>query len=321
MQESPTNLNSISIEWFKKPNELSRKELLEFARGVIYSLSAKGDGTTKEVHVTRIRNAFSKIGNPGVYRIALRLLVVLREVESLPNGYWLIAPFRVLRVRKHFIFVGSVPSVFGFLGDVEQHGLCRFVSEELAAKFPEQSIDSWMGRDKSTPKAVVDFFLENHRRKAVLTVNSADVEYLQFSVNTSKNVIYNWVAKPCLTILNEKVAICRQKIGNYYRYFSADLNLGGAVTETPLEVSIQRLIFALSSYWGTPIKTIVQTSLKHTKVTVSERLPSEEYRLALLYSDQILRSGRTTTYIVATHLSSSFLEKLTSLGCTLEITT
>ncbi|WP_162896930.1 hypothetical protein [Chromobacterium rhizoryzae] len=307
------------MSWLQAPDGRARVTLLEYVRGVVYSLSTTKEGGIKEVHVSRILNAFAKLGKPSLYRVGLKLLALLQEVEPLRGGYWLIAPFRVIEVENRFLFVGAVPSTYGYLGNVTNEGLGRFVTNDVAKQFPQQSIESWMGVATPDPASLIASFRRDHRYTATATINLADLECLKF-IKGGPHVgrRFAWVQHAHAVLSSDLIAVCRQKHGGTYRYFSASLRAGKVSAEAPIEQSLPRLMYALSSFVEAPVVARVRKGSSLAEVTIPERLPIEEYRLALLLSKDITRQGNYTTYSLASNLAPALLKCLTDLGCTLE---
>jgi len=310
--------HSLPLAWLKVPVEHDRAYLLEFVRGILYSLSASKSKHSKEVHVASIRNAFDKLGAPALYRVGLTLLALFREVEPLFGGYWLPTPFRVVEVEGQFVFVGAVPTALGFLGNVKNEGLCRILTQDIAAQFPRQSIDNWMGIRTLDPASIVSTFFQEHRLKAVPTATLTGLEYLGFmDRNHSAGRRFVWGPSPTSVSADHQIAICRQRHAGTYRYFSAGLRFGKVISEAPIGQSIQRLIFALASGAGMPIVACVRNGSEEVEVTVAERLPTEEYRLALLLSRHIVRHG-SSTFHLAPRFAPVLIKRLISLGCAVE---
>lgn len=309
---------SLSLDWLKAPVEHDRVSLLEFARGALYSLSASSDGRFREVHVSRIRNQFERLGVPNLYRVGLRLLELLREAESLFGGYWLPAPFRVVEIEGCPVFVGAVPTALGHVGNVVNQGLCRLLLPNVAVRFPRQDIDSWMGNPPTDPASLVASFIRAHTHKAVPTVYPAEIEYLDFAaIGAVASRRFVWVGRPSPVFADHRIAICRQRHGGAYRYFSADFRSGRVIAEAVIEQSIPRLMFALASQAAKPVLIRVRNG-SNTEVTVAERLPIEEYRLALLLSREIVRHGSSSTFHLAPQLAPALIKRLIGLGCVLE---
>lgn len=316
------NGQPVSAAWLQSPNERDRLALLEYTRGVLYSLSFSREIDTEKgrtIHVGRIRSAFCNLGAPTLYRLGLRLLHLLREVEPLFGGYWLLTPFRVVEVGSHYVFVGSVPSVSGRLGDIQYEGMGRYISHEIASRFPRQNINSWMGLPSTSAAQQVASFVSTHNKLAAPTIHAQDVEFFKAVGNGVHGRRFVWAQQPHAILPEERIALCRHKQFGISRYFSAELLRGIVVAEAPIDQSITRLMFALGNVRGFPVPV---TTLQHgacTQIGVSERLPIEEYRLALLLAADISRLGNATSYSVETSRAPALLKQLSDLGCSLEI--
>ncbi len=311
---------SIPIDWLQAPSEKDRASLAEFARGALCSLSMREDGNFAPVHVSRIQRAFKKIGVAGLYKGGLRLIQLLREAEPLHGGYWLPTPYRVVEIEDEFVFIGATPNAHGLLGNARMEGLSRFLAPDVADRFPRQSLESWMDVTSQDPPAIVAAFAAAHAHAEVRTSNLLDVTYLNLTPSrTTSHSQFQWCDKAVGVLSAGQIAICRQQYHGRIRYFSARLLKGSITTEAPLDIPISRLLFAMARHAGAPVRAIARPRQHDVEVTIGERLPIEEFRLALLLSREIVRTGRSTTFLLSPKLASAFCARLASLGCALEI--
>lgn len=311
---------SIPIDWLQAPGEKDRASLIEFARGTLCSLSMQEDGNFAPVHVSRIQRSFKKIGVAGLYKGGLRLIQLLREAEPLHGGYWLPTPYRVVEMEDEFAFIGATPNAHGLLGSTRMEGLGRFLAPDLADLFPRQSLEGWMDVTSQNSPAIVAAFAAAHAHAEVQTSNLLDVTYLNLSPSrATSHSQFQWCDKAVGVLSGGSVAICRQQYRGRLRYFSARLRKGRITTEAPIDIPISRLLFAIARHAGTPVMAIAQSGPHGVEVTIGERLPIEEFRLALLVSREIVRAGRSTTFLLSPKLASIFCARLASLGCALEI--
>ncbi|MEW8645700.1 MAG: hypothetical protein AB2563_06350 [Candidatus Thiodiazotropha endolucinida] len=309
---------SLPLEWLKAPADDNRVHLLEFLRGVLYSLSASKNKHSREVHVAQIRSAFDTLGVPALSRIGLKLLALFREAEPLYGGYWLPTPFRVIEVNDQYLFIGAVPTSLGYLGNVRNEGLCRLLTPEIAAQFPRQSISNWMGIQQTDPSSVVSKFFHDHKLKAVPTITIAGLEYLDFvTVGHKARRRFVWSTNPVPVNADHQIAVCRQRQAGAYRYFSAEIRSGKIISEATIEQSIPRLMFALARQVDKPVVASVFHGSEAIEVTIPERLPIEVYRLALLLSKHIVRRG-SSTFHLPPRFAPELIRRFISLGCVVE---
>lgn len=311
---------SIPFDWLQAPSEKDRASLVEFARGTLCSLSMREDGNFAPVHVSRIQRSFKKIGAAGLYKGGLRLIQLLREAEPLHGGYWLPTPYRVVEIEDELVFIGATPNAHGLLGSTRIEGLSRFLAPDVADRFPRQSLEGWMDVTSQDPPAIVAAFAAAHAHAEVRTSNLIDVTYLNLVPwRTTGHSQFQWYDKAVGVLSAGQIAICRQQYHGRIRYFSARLLKGGITTEAPIDIPISRLLFAIARHAGMPVRAITQSGPRGVEVTIGERLPIEEFRLALLVSREIVRTGRSTTFLLSPKLASAFCARLASLGCALEI--
>lgn len=315
-----TPCKSIPLDWLKAPSEEDRASLVEFTRGALCSLSIQEDGSFAPVHVSRIQRSFKKIAAAGLYKAGLRLIQLLREAEPLRGGYWLPTPFRVVEIDDECVFIGATPNAYGLLGSARMDGLSRFLARDVADRYPRQSLEGWMDLKSQDPASVVAAFAAAHAHAEVRTSNLVGVTFLNpIPWRATGHCQFQWCDKAVGVLSTEKIAICRQQYQGRVRYFSARLLKGSVTTEAPINISISRLLFAISHYAGTPVRAISRPGSQGVKVTICERLPAEEFRLALLLTREIVRAGRSTTFLLSPKLAPVFFAKLESLGCALEI--
>jgi hypothetical protein len=322
MPDSMVGPRTISLSWLQEPSEKDRTSLLDFTRGVLCSLSTSESGQAAPIHVTQIRRSFAKLGSPALYRAGLRLAELLREAEPLYGGYWLPTPYRVIDLNGELVFVGAATSVHPLLADVKVDGLCRLIAPGAAEHLPRQSLSSWMGLVPEDPRTIVPEFKDGHSQAEAATSHLMGVQYLKIvSDSATGRTRFVWIDRALATLPAEQIAICRQTYHGRVRHFSARLRNNVLATEAPIRVSVSRLLFALSRPLGRPVAALIRPKEGGTEVTVTERLPLAEFRLALLLSREIIRSGRTTTFILSPKLASNLCEKLELLGCYMETQT
>lgn len=310
---------STPFDWLSAPSERDRASLIEFARGVLSSLSMREDGSFSPVHVSRIQRAFKRLGAGGLYKGGLRLIALLREAESLHGGYWLPTPYRVVEVEDELVFIGATPNAHGLLGNNKMEGLGRLLSPAVADRYPRQSLERWMDVTSQEPSVIVATFVAAHKIAEVRTSNLVDVAYLNINPSHNKGQSqFQWCDRAVGVLSDGQIAICRQSYRGRVRYFSASMRRGGVSTEAPLSIAIARLLFAIAHKVGAPVKAAIRSDAQCVEVTVSERLPIEEFRLAVLVSREIVRAGRFTTFLISPNLASAFCARLALLGCALE---
>lgn len=314
-----TAYQSIPLDWLQAPREQDRASLAEFTRGTLCSLSTQEDGSFVPVHVSRIHRSFKRLGAIGLYRGGLRLIQLLREAEQLHGGYWLPTPYRVVEIENECAFIGATPNVHGLLGEIRMEGLGRLLTPDVANRFPHQSLEGWMDFTTQDPSTTITAFMAAHTRAEARTSNLTDVTYLNLiSSGTMGRSCFQWSDRVVGVLAAGQIAICRQSHHGQIRYFSASLGKGGIATEAPIDIPITRLLFAIARQVGTPIGAVARPGEQVVEVTVGERLPIEEFRLALLVSRKIVRSGQSTTYLISPKLAPAFCVRLALLGCALE---
>jgi hypothetical protein len=171
-----------------------------------------------------------------------------------------------------------------------------------------------MGETPDTTDSVLNRFVANHRKLATPTLSPSQVEYLKI-LDDKSDSRFGWTQEPNQVIASERIGICREKRGATYRYFSAEIARSQILLEAPIDHRPLRTMFALARNLGRPVSATVRIDGGHFAVHVPEPLPREEYRLAILLADTVLRHGRGTTYVVDRAFADVFLTHLNKLGC------
>lgn len=254
-----------------------------------------------------------------LYRLGLRLVHLLREVEPLFGGHWLLTPFRVIEIEEHHAFIGAIPSVSGRLEDVHHEGLGRFISPLVASRFPTQSLNGWMDLPDMSISSQMSALALAHRQNAAPTIHSDDIEFFKVITAGAHGRRFAWTSEPNACLPAERIALCRQKRTGVVRFFSAELRNGRVATEANVSQGIARLMFASASRSGFPVPVTVRQQGEMTHIAVPERLPTEEYRLAIMLAVEVRRRGNATSFVVERSKAPILLKHLTSLGCSVEI--
>ncbi|QGT82215.1 hypothetical protein [Pseudomonas coronafaciens] len=254
--------------------------------------------------------------------MGFKLLKLFREAESLPGGYWIPTPFRIIEIGESLVFVGILPTALGFLTQRPSEGLCRILTPEAAKEFPREDLRSWMGGVSGNPKSEVVDFSESHRVRARPINHQDDIEYLSFNrmatVSAANSGQSAWSRRP-VTVVDNEIALCRQWKFGFYRYFSSDIRSGRNISEAVINQPVSRLLYALAHQAGSPIAFSVRYGTESVALRATEKLPAEEYRLALLLSRHVERQGRYTTFFVAYQFAPVLIESFKDLGCVMEI--
>lgn len=198
----------------------------------------------------------------------------------------------MIDLESHYAFIGAVPSVSGKLGDVQYAGLGRFVSEDVASRFPRQDLTGWMGLYEASIEGQIKGFVSSHHQQAAAALQADDIEYFKVLGDGGHGRRFAWSQQPHAILASERIALCRQKHVGGYRYFSGELRNGTLTTEAPVMQPLTRMMFVLAQSVGLPVVVRVRQEGTHTLFNVSERLPTEGYRLALCWP--MMYRGRAT---------------------------
>jgi hypothetical protein len=313
---------SLPLAWLQAPTEKNRAALLEFSRGTLYSLSNSSRLNGGEVHTSSFRHAFERLRSANLARVGLRLMKLLRETEPLPGGYWLPTPFRVLQLESDSIFIGAFPTALGHFEQETREGLYRRLAPEAASNLPHEDLDSWMGTTFSSPASQISNLIKCHQNAACPISEQNEIEFFYVAPSSSKRTdnarSFLWKARPSSTIYNN-IVLCRQRRFGFSRYFSSDLRFNRAISEAKIEQPPTRLMFAIAHELGSPVPVTITTSQGEIQISISEQLPTEEYRLALLLSHRIEYQGHRRTFHISPNLAITLIERLKTLGCFVEI--
>lgn len=176
-----------------------------------------------------------------------------------------------------------------------------------------------MGLPTTSSAQQVADFISTHNKLAAQTIHSEGTEFFKVIGNSLHGGRFGWTQQPHAILPDHKIAICRHKQAGIYRYFSGEIRRETVIAEAPIEQVLPRLMFALGKDLSIPVQVTTQQNGEFIQIRVSERLPTEEYRLALLLAANISRFGNATSYSVKTSLAPALLENLSYLGCSLRI--
>lgn len=125
-------------------------DILEYARGVLCSLSFAAPDTSREVHVTRLREHFDRAGIASLLENALDTLKLVREAEKLGGGYWIPPPIRAVELgSKHCLVIGAHPTaeLRRHFGSARRAGAGRVADAKDVVDLPRQTLAAWRGHD------------------------------------------------------------------------------------------------------------------------------------------------------------------------------
>lgn len=269
----------VSATWLANPDIHNTPLLLDFGRGVVRGLSGLRNGTSP-IHVLSIRAVFQETRISTAYRLALNLLATLREVEALPNGYWVPTPYRLIECGDATtIFVGTVPFEDLPFKNCKASGLARLVDYELDGPLPRQDLCTWAGVEPFSPIELVEALERRHASEARTTLPSDQTEYLKVLGGTRGTA---WSNTPTKLFQKSPVALCRER-GKYgTRYFLGSVERGRLVFESPLQRKFADIFPAIASARGAPLSAELRCFEDRFDLTLPRPIPEPLRRIFTL---------------------------------------
>ena len=265
---------------------------LELARGALSAFSYEADQRACEVHISSLIRQFDRAG--VVAASPLDLMRLLREAESLGNGYWIPAPLRVVSLGDSCsLVVGAHPTqeLRRHFPSVRRAGAGRVACAGDIALLPVQALASWMGHDGHS--AAVWAAMQVEAAAALLAPSVATSDLEEFTVSQRKPSSGNapgWIrfeARDGLTW--QGVRLCRQRTGRTkHRFFLARREAGSMLLEGPPVGDVWRMQYGLAALAGQPLTCILSQASDDERVLtlpLPARGPLQRLLVALCETD------------------------------------
>ncbi len=127
--------------------------LIEVVRAAVAACSRIGDSDARPVHTARLNSFVAKYGiDSDSVESGLRALALIKELHSLPNGFWLPAPLRLVPIGAHVVVLSPQPSesltanlrVFG------GPGIARMAEDLKRTDIPTEPLGAWIDAPSDT---------------------------------------------------------------------------------------------------------------------------------------------------------------------------
>ena len=310
----------IDASWLSSPDGSNWRALLEFSRAAVKSLAFDYQGRAQEIHVLKIRRAFEDLRAPQLCKYGLKLLSLVGEVQELPGGYWVLAPYRLVPLSDSgFVFVGALPieELAARYGDVRYEGLGRLVASygRGLESVPIQSLEAWAGVDHISPASTVDELRRHHTQNGGLAAQSESIEYLKLSPKAPQ---VEWVRSPS-ALKGIGLAICRDRTPFGHRYFAGTLEGRRLTKESPLPRALTELIPGLAAASSAPLKIQMTTAANDLMVSSKELLPWSLFKVVTLLARSRRRSARATQYTFNPELVRQLKGLMEAIGYNVEM--
>lgn len=283
-------------------NPATHIDSLEFARGVLCSLSFVEADTSREVHVAKLHEQFDHAGIPASMADALETLGLIREAEELGGGYWIPAPIRAVDLDgKYCLVIGVHPTteLRRHFGSARRAGAGRVVDTVEAVGLPRQSLAAWRGHDGSDASTWARTMIGLAMRQFAPSIVSDGLE--AFGIRTGKGATARhrepaWVrAGDSAACTWHGVGLFRARTGaTRYRYFLGRHQSESAFLEGPPARDSLRMQFGLAALQGQALTIKMASSQGVVSISLPLSAPTALRRLLVALCDADMRSfGRT----------------------------
>lgn len=285
-------------------NPATAIDILEYARGVLCSLSFAAPDTSREVHVARLHKQFDRAGIAPLLENALETLKFVREAEELGGGYWIPPPIRAVELGgKHCLLIGVHPTaeLRRHFGSARRAGAGRVADAEEVVGLPRQSLAAWRGHDGSNASTWARTAIESAMQQLAPSIVDESLE--AFGIRAG------WVAiggsrEPTWVRRGDAAACSWRGVGLFrartsatrYRYFLGQHQSQSAFLEGPPAREPIRMQFGLAALLHQPL-TIKITLLRDSlSISLPLSAPTAVRRLLVALCEADPRSfGRTWT--------------------------
>ena len=299
---------------------------LEYARGVLCSLSFVATDNSREVHVARLHEQFDRAGIASSMADALETLKLMREAEELGGGYWIPAPIRAVDLGgKHCLLIGVHPTeeLRRHFGSARRAGAGRVADAEEVVGLPRQSLAAWRGYDGRDASTLARTAIESGMQQLAPSVMDEGLE--TFGTRTGGGATGRY-REPAWVRVGDGAACTWRGVGLFrsrtsaarYRYFLGRHQSQSTFLEGPPARELIRMQFGLAALQNQPLTLRIASSRDAVSISLPLSAPTELRRLLVALCDTDARSfGRVWTcrnpeYLPALQASLQELESETA---------
>lgn len=282
----------------------TRIDSLEYARGVLSSLSFVTADTAREVHVARLHDQFDRAGIAPLMADALDSLKLIREAEELGGGYWIPPPIRAVDlVGRHRLLIGVHPTaeLRRHFGSVRRAGAGRVADADEVVGLPRQSLANWRGYDGRDATTFARSAIESAMPQFAPSVVDEGLE--TFAIRTAGGGTGR-CREPAWVRVDDGAACTWRGVGLFrsrtsatrYRYFLGRHQSQSTFLEGPPAREPIRMQFGLAALLDQPLTTRIASSRNAVSISLPLSAPTALRRLLVALCDTDERSfGRVWT--------------------------
>jgi len=261
---------------------------LEYARGVLCSLSFVATDTSREVHVSRLQEQFDRAGIAPSLGDALETLKLVREVEELGGGYWIPTPIRAIDVHPTVELLRHFRSA-------RRAGAGRVADAEEVGGLQRQSLAAWRGYDGRTASTVARTAIESAMQQLAPSLVDEGLE--AFGTRPGRGAAGRY-REPAWVRVGDGAACTWRGVGLYrsrtsatrYRYFLGRHQSQSPFLEGPLAREPIRMQFGLAALQDQPLTIKITSSREAVSISLPLSAPTALRRLLVALCDTDARS-------------------------------
>jgi hypothetical protein len=291
-------------------------DAIEFGRGHLSALAWVNTNAAREVHVLKLRKAFDRAGIAPKLRFALGALASMQEVQSLPSGYWLVAPVRRVDLNDLSIVVSAAP-----LSELKRHfpsarqaGYARLAQGSELEALPRQAREQWMRKPPLEALNWLQAALTTAKQLMGATT-TGEVEFFAVVAKGGFGNIAGWTPSPHLRCDVDGVVLCRERIAGRRRYFLGTCIRGRVVTEAPIPEDLARLCIAMAAATDRKLTVVCASAAEHSAFHIPFWLPRAEHQLMLALTKRQSAQMTKTYHLSENSLKQLLVQALQHMGC------
>lgn len=277
---------------------------LEYARGVLCSLSFVATDTSREVHVGRLYEHFDRAGIAPLLEGALETLKFVREAEELGGGYWIPPPIRTVELGgKHCLLIGVHPTeeLRRHFGSARRAGAGRVADAEEVVGLSRQSLTAWRGHDGSNASTWARTAIQSAMQQLAPSIVDEGLE--AFGTKAGR-VTIGGPREPTWVRAGDAAACTWRGVGLFrartsairYRYFLGRHQSQSAFLEGPPAREPIRMQFGLAALQDQPLTIKIASLRDALSISLPLSAPTSVRRLLVALCEADAQSfGRTWT--------------------------
>jgi hypothetical protein len=295
---------------------------LEYGRAQVVCSAYLGPTSASQVHVLKIRAAFERAGILHRFAYVLPVMSLMREVQTIGNGYWFPTPLRRVAAGGFELIVGPHPTgeLQRHFPSIERAGYARVAAAGLFHALPSQEFQDWLGIDEGNTHAWTLAAEKRAFNELGPTIQAEGSQFFSGSARRGRATL-SWTSNYRLaTKTRLGLVLVRAPVGQErWRYLWGLLDGQRIAAESSIHGDIARIQFGISAAFGSPFVVNVIPRDDGALFQLPCSLPRPERRLLLALGTRDMSFSAKTYCVRRLHLVPVIEQALSELGCELRL--